>query len=123
MSDVLTAYDLNTQMVAKSHEVDDALTEYRDATELWVEADRVSRRARAQAFVTAKGKTVAQNEALVDIATESETYEAEKWKALREVMRESLRAKLSQLSALQSQAGALKEELRLARTDNYQGGP
>jgi hypothetical protein len=116
---VLTAYDLNQQMMAKSREVDEALVEYRRAADQWATAEHTSKRSQAQAYLTAKAKTVGEREALVFIQCEAEILSASTFDALRNGAKEALRARLAQLSALQSQATALREEIRLARTDNY----
>jgi hypothetical protein len=112
--DVLTAAELNSRMIAISQQVDDALTEYRTQTEQWVQADRASRLCKAQAFLTARGKTVAEKEALVEVACDQETFKAIRTDALRNAAREALRARQAQLSAAQSLAAALREELKFA---------
>lgn len=115
--DVLTAAELNSMMIAKSREVDSALEAFRVANEEWVQADRVARRAEAQAYLLSKGKTVPERRALVELECEDELFDEHRLDALRNAAREALRARLAQLSALQSLASAAREEMRLARTE------
>ena len=121
--DVLSAFELNKLLVNKSAEVDEALKSYREANQEWVLADRTARIARAQAYLLSKGKTVAEREAFVEIECDQETFAEHRLDALRNGAKEALRARLSQLSAQQSMASALREELRFSRTDNYSGQP
>ena len=116
---VMTAHEMSGLMVAKSRELDEALSEYRSVTRGWVEADRTMRIARAMAYLMADGKTVAEREAQVELSTDAETFSATLLDAKRNGAKEALRARHSQLSALQSTATALREELKLVRTDNY----
>lgn len=116
MNEPLTAREMSGLMVAKSREVDDALSEYRKVTSGWVEADRTMRIARAKAYLATDGKTVAERQAEVELQTDAETFSATLLDAKRNGAKEALRARLSQLSALQSQATALREELKLVRT-------
>jgi hypothetical protein len=113
-TDVLTAAELNSRMIAISQQVDDALTEYREASERWVGADRTARIARAREYLKADGKTVAEREAQVEIRCDIETWEEHRLDALRNAAREALRARQAQLSAAQSLAAALREELKFA---------
>lgn len=114
-SGLVTPAELNTAMLDKSAQVDEALDQYREANREWVNADRTARIARAQAYLVSKGKTVAEREAFVEIECDSETFEEHRLDSLRNGAKEALRARLAQLNALQSMASAIREEMRLAR--------
>ncbi len=118
-ADVLTAYEVNRQMTAKSREIDQALDEYRHNTDLWVVASSNLRKHRAIQYTKVPGKNQAEREAAMSTEIEDFIYEEERLKAAREVGKEFIRARTAQLSALQSGASALREELRLARVDNF----
>lgn len=121
--DILTAYELNRQMVDKSAEIDTALLRYRDVTREWVQASSKLRQNTAIQYAKGiAGKNQAEREAAMNAEIEEFVFEEERLKAERDIGKEYIRAKTSQLSALQSQAAALKEELRLARY-GPQGGP
>ncbi len=120
-SGVLTAFEMNSQIVAKAKQLDDDLTAWHDSVDLWLEANRIMVKVRAEALLVAKAKTVDLRSALVDLETEEETYEAEKWKALREVFKKTVDVRMGQLSALQSGSTILREELRLARVGPQEG--
>lgn len=113
---VLSAFELNTAMVEKSREVDLALDEYRRYNRQWAEAENVSRKKQAQAYAFVKGKTVPETRALIDLECDEELSQALLADVLRNSAKEALRARMSQLSALQSMASALREELRFGRT-------
>jgi hypothetical protein len=126
--DVLTAFDLNQQMVAKSKDVDAAVREYQtqaidhfEAT-FALEIKKATARPGVKKSIGPK-PTVDDVNAALYVMCADEEYAALRTEALRNGADKAVRATMAQLSALQSQASALKEELRLARTDNYQGGP
>jgi hypothetical protein len=106
---VLTAFELSKQMVAKSHEIDEALTELRDF------------RQTSEKFLTAKGATIKDRESLVNLECEDAIYEELKWKNLKEVFKKTVDVRMGQLSALQSLSSALREELRLNRVGPQEG--
>jgi hypothetical protein len=121
--DVLTAAELNRQMRDKSDQIDDALDAFRKTANEWVEASRQLKMARSKAFASGvPGRNAEERDAAVYALTEEQDYEEERLKMMRDVCKEALRAREDQLSGLQSLAGALREELKLARVDNY-GGP
>jgi hypothetical protein len=118
---VLTAFELSKQMIAKSHEVDEALTELRDSAELYPQAYKVMLRQTSEKFLTAKGSTIRDRESLVNLECEDAIYEEMKWKNLKEVFKKTVDVRMGQLSALQSLSSALREELRLGRTGPQEG--
>jgi hypothetical protein len=122
MTDIQTAFALNVQMVEKSKEIDAALMRYRDMTREWVEASRKLRQNVAIQYARGvPGKNQAEREAAMNSEIEEFVFDEERLKAEREIGKEYIRAKTAQLSALQSQAGALKEEIRLARVAPQEG--
>jgi hypothetical protein len=118
---VLTAFELSKQMVAKSHEIDEALTELRDSAELYPQAYKVMLRQTSEKFLTAKGATIKDRESLVNLECEDAIYEELKWKNLKEVFKKTVDVRMGQLSALQSLSSALREELRLNRVGPQEG--
>jgi hypothetical protein len=128
LSDVLTAYELYTQMVAKSAEIDQALTEYKSQALAHADAEVQAERAQALARPGVKKElgpkaTVGDIKAAVFLLCGDQILNELRTDALRNGSDRALKAYLAQLSALQSLASALREEIRLNRTDNYTGGP
>jgi ribosome biogenesis protein Tsr3 len=73
---VLTAFELSKQMVAKSHEVDEALAEMRDAADLYPQAYKVMLRQTSEKFLTAKGATIKDRESLVNLECSVRNYDS-----------------------------------------------
>jgi hypothetical protein len=118
MSDVLTAHELYGQMVAKSAEVDQAVAEYRKQALNYATKKHESERDQAIAYPTTKG-TVDERKAAVYRLVNVSILEELRADALRNGADRALKAAMAQLSALQSMASALREEIRLARQDNF----
>ena len=119
MSDVLTAHELASRMIALSAGIDQAVAEYKTRAEGYAKAKTQSEFAQATAYPQLDKRTVDEKRALVTIAAGKDMFAELQADALRNSADRALKAKLAQLSALQSLAAALREELRLARTDNY----
>lgn len=115
MTDLLTPHELQQAMLAKSGEVDQALDNYGDRIEKHVEADRQKRIALNTALLTADGKSAPERRAKAEQAAEDHIYAEAKAGAFREFAKAALGARLAQLSALQSMATTIREEMRLAR--------
>ena len=115
MVDLLTPHSLQTAMLAKSAEVDEALDEFRTLNVAHVEADRAARVARNTALLTAEGANAQERLAKAEQAAESPIYAEKMASALKESSKEALRARLAQLNALQSLSSTVREEMRLAR--------
>ena len=115
MTDLLTPQALQTAMLAKSGEVDAAIEEYRQAIAAHVEADRQKRIALNTALLSVDGKSAPERRAKAEQASEEHLYAEAMADARREVAKEALRARLAQLSAVQSMATTIREEMRLAR--------
>jgi hypothetical protein len=118
--DVLTAIDLNRSMTEKSHEVDEAVTELKRQSMAHAIAIHAAEKAKALARPGVKKNlgpkpTVDDINAAVYLMCSDTIFEELRSGALEHGADRALRAYMAQLSALQSQATALREELRLAR--------
>lgn len=112
---LLTPQQLQQAMLEKSGEVDTALTEYRQAVERHVHADARRRIAFNTSLLAVEGKSAPERKAKAEQATEEHIFAEEMAEGLRDSAKEALRAKLAQLSAYQSMATTIREEMRLAR--------
>lgn len=112
---LITPHELQSRMLEMSGQVDTALQDYRAAVKADVEADRQRRIATNTALLVAEGKSAPERKAKAEQASEEHIYAAELAGGLRDVAKEALRARLAQLSALQSMATTIREEMRLAR--------
>lgn len=113
---VLSAFELNSALIEKSHQLDIDLDAYRVFNLRWADAENASRKAQAQAYAFNKGKTVSEKQALVNIECDEEISAALLLESQRTVASKALDVHGKQLSALQSVASALREELKMART-------
>jgi len=113
MTDLITPHELQRAMLAKSREVDEALEDYRTRNLAWVEADRASRVARNTALLSTEG-TVGERTAKAEQAADGPIYAERMAAALRDSAKEALRARLAQLSALQSLATTVRTEMQMA---------
>lgn len=124
MNDVLTAFELSQAMVNKSHEIDQAVAEYKRQSKDYATAKHASELGQAQAQgMLPKGGTVDQRKAIVVVQCERLIAHEYMTDALKNGADKALRAYTAQLSALQSLATALRAELQMARMDNYSGVP
>jgi hypothetical protein len=126
VSDVLTAIDLNRSMTEKSHEVDEAVTELRKQTMAHAIAEFASEKAQALARPGVKKNlgpkaTVDDIKAAVFLMCADTKFEELRSGALEHGADRALRAYMAQLSALQSQATALREELKFNRVYTGEG--
>lgn len=118
MPDVLTAFELHSQMIAKSNEVSETVGEYKTRAEEYARAKYESELAQSRKYPDTKG-TVDERKSKVFYECREfidKEYQAD---ALRNSADRALKAALAQLSAIQSSAAALRAELQMARTDNY----
>lgn len=113
--DLLTPHDLQQAMLAKSAEVDQALESYRQALLAWPGADRAARISMNTAMLTADGKSSDLRKAQAEQAAEEHLHRANLASAQRDISKSALNARLAQLSAFQSLATTVREEMRLAR--------
>jgi hypothetical protein len=114
----LTAFELNSQLVAKSVEVDQAVAEYKLQARVYADAKHASEMDQAVAYPSTKGTVRERETAVYRLCGDSILLEL-RAEALRNSADRALKAHMAQLSALQSMAAALRQELALARTDNY----
>lgn len=112
---MITVAEMNSELVRLSHRLDEAQSSLVAAVQEDAEAQREYRKARANAYLATSG-TVGEREASVDKTTADERYAAHLAEGLSKAALESVRNFRSQLSALQTMAGAVREEMKLART-------
>lgn len=112
--------DLVSDMQRLSFAIDDLVNSLREQGEKAAREDCAYRLAYSRAVLAAKagpGKlTVLELEATADIETIDQRVAAKVAEALADSAKQALLARRSQLSALQSVATAVREELSMART-------
>lgn len=108
--------DLVERMVTLSQVLDQDLDELRTASLAFAKADNDYRRAKAEAYLQADGKTIPEREAQRDITTTEARIAQRIADANRNTAQEAVRSRRSQLSACQSVANAVKAEIDMART-------
>ena len=104
---------LSMQMIAAKRELEESMTEHERCVHESAEADRVSRIAKASAYLAASGP-VAERQAHVDIATADAQHRAKLADGLEKSALEAVRSRRQVLSSLQSLASLAREEVRLA---------
>lgn len=107
--------ELNAELIRLSHGLDEAQANLVSAVKAEAESERDYRLARSIAYLKTQG-TVAEREAIVDKELFDTRYHAQVSAGLAKAALEAVRNHRSQMSALQTIAGAAKEELKLART-------
>lgn len=121
--DLVSPADLVPEMHRLSEELDHALGDLTERSHKWAEAENAYRMARAKSQLKASGElesqgferpTVDEKRAYVDLQTPKERLEAHMQEALMNAAREAVRARRSQLSALQSAAAAVRAEIEMA---------
>jgi hypothetical protein len=113
--DLMTPFDLQQKMLAKSAEVDTCIAEYRAKSVAWVEAQRASRIAINTALLSATGANAQERKAKAENASEPLIYAEEMADALKTTALEALRARREQLNALNALAYTIRTEMQLAR--------
>jgi hypothetical protein len=106
--------DLIAEMTRLSSRLDDAHAELVHRSYEWAKSENKYRLARANSYLASSG-TVAEREARVDKATDTERLEAHTAEALKVAALESVRSVRAQLSACQSVANAVRSEMEMAR--------
>lgn len=94
-----------------------AQTELRDASQEAARAERAYRLDRSVKFAQSRGETVAAREYDVDRLAADTRYDAKLAEDLRQASLENVRSRRAILTAYQTLANALKEELSFARSD------
>lgn len=111
----MTAADFSAQILHYCRLLDKGVIAHHKAQLEAAEAETDFKREAAAAFLVAEGP-VAEREARAEEKVTKLRYEYLVKAALAKSALEALRARQSQLSALQTVAGAYKEEARLGRT-------
>jgi hypothetical protein len=112
----ITPRELIEEMLRLSRELDGAQADLVAAVREEAQAEQRYRRARATAYLATSG-TVAEREAYVGKTIDEEAFAAQLAEGLAKAALESVRNRRAQLSALQSVAASVREELQLARMD------
>jgi hypothetical protein len=113
--DLITPAELQQRMLAKSAEIDQAISEYRGRSTEWVNANRAARIAVNTALLSATGANAQERKAKAELASEELIYVEEMADALKTSALEALRARREQLNALNALAYTIRTEMQLAR--------
>lgn len=111
---MITVAELNAELIRLSKKLDEAQAELVKQVSIEATAEHEFRKARANAFLATSG-TVAEREASTDKTTADERYRAHLAQGLAKSALEAVRNIRQQLSALQTLAGAAREEAKLSR--------
>jgi hypothetical protein len=103
------------RMIAASHALDEAQAELETCVRRRANAEAEYRKAKATAYLATSG-TVGEREAQVDKTIAKERYDTHLAEGLAQSALEAVRNRRTQLSVLQTVAGAIKEEMRFERT-------
>ena len=109
-----TPADLLAAMTHASRDLQARIDEHPGLVERECDAERLASLSEATAYLASSG-TVAERQAHVVKACADERYRANLAKGLTNSNKLAINAAMSRLSALQSQASAMREEMRLAR--------
>lgn len=109
---MMTLQDLTQEMLRLSLLLDQMQEELVQRSREWAKAERDYRLSRAMAYKSASG-TVAERQATVDAATIDQMHKAHESDVLRQASLEAVRNVRAQLSAIQSVANAVREEIRM----------
>lgn len=112
----MTPADLSGELIRLSRLLDEALRALRDRGRLLAERERDYRVERAKAWHTVTDGTAKQREDDVNAATANLRYARDVADHDRQAAQEAVRNYRQQISALQTIANALKEEVAMART-------
>lgn len=121
--------ELNEQLVQVSRELQSLIDDHPQYVREEVEADKLATLVEATTRITALAddrqnglkRTTAEYDAIVAKACLNERFAADLAKGLRESNKLAINAASSRLSAMQSMASAMREELRFARTGPQEG--
>lgn len=108
----MTKHDLEEKLLAAIAELRDASDNLTDLSREWATSDHAYRRAKSIAYLASSG-TVAERQAHVDKACDTERQKAHAAEALREAAKEKVRALQSEITAYQTLAGLLRSEMSL----------
>ena len=82
----------------------------------WAEAENAYRQAKAVTFLAAESNTVAGRQMISDSRCEKQRHRAYMARGQKEAAREAVRARRTQISALQTALNVLKEEMGFSKT-------
>jgi hypothetical protein len=115
VTDIYSNRAMVDRMIAASHALDEAQAELETCVRRRANAEAEYRKAKANAYLATSG-TVGEREAQVDKTIAAERYAAHLAEGLAQSALEAVRNRRTQLSVLQTVAGAIKEEMRFERT-------
>ncbi len=115
ITELLTPFDLQSRMLAKSDEIDTAVAEQRMRGVALVEATRTARVAVNSSLAASEGKSADVRKAKAELASEDLIYKEDMARALEKSALEALRAKREQLQALVALGYTIRTEMQLAR--------
>lgn len=110
----MTTPELEEKLLATVAELRDATDNLTDLAREWAKADHYYRHAKAIAYLSSDGKTVADKQAQVDKVCKEEREKAHTADALREAQREKVRALMAELTAYQTIAANMRADMNLA---------
>lgn len=108
----MTKNELEDKLLATIAELRDASDNLTDLAREWATADHYYRHAKAVAYLACAG-TVAERTAYVDKACKEEREKAHTADAMREAVREKVRALMAELTAYQTIAANLRQEMQM----------
>ncbi len=108
---------INAQLTVLSKRLGIASHEYDEACEKAASARSNYDVSKAQAMLRSEQKSIALREAEATVACEAQMRESRIAEALRDALKERIRALEAVLNAKQTQAGFLRDEMRLAGKD------
>ncbi len=115
MNDIYSNRAMVDRMIQASHALDESQAELETRVRQRANAEADYRKAKANAYLATSG-TVGEREAHVDKTVATERYAAHLAEGLAQSALEAVRNRRTQLSVLQTVAGAIKEEMRFERT-------
>jgi hypothetical protein len=114
----MTPADLMAEAFRLSHLIDAGIQALREQSQALAESERVYRRGKSAAWARSAGQEMLarEREAWVDSETADLRYERDLAEGMRQAALEAVRARRTQVSALQSAMAATREEAAFART-------
>lgn len=112
----MTVAELTPMLIEAAHALDNALHELEGLSQDWAAAERDYRAAKAAAYLTAEGSTVAEREANAEPRLSSLRYARDLAEGLKVSALEAVRSRRTQVSAIQTLTNLAREEAAFART-------
>ena len=107
--------EIQAEMIRLSRLLDAGITELYNSSTTYAQAENTYRMAKAKAYLEAEG-TVAERQALADLATSTERVVHRIADGMRKALTEAVRSRRQQISALQSLTAAHRAEAEYTRT-------